>query len=182
MRCSVRGNLERRTALCRASSPSRKSSLTCRPTFANAWARAPLSGSSSALCATSTTTRRRHRETRPRRHACHGFVWGPLTYSYAIGLYGSDAIAAQIPEDPNLGCLAGKTTPSANDLRRFRRAHRVLLKRSLTFLLQLACHARKEPASCLPSPNDSQLAFLCESAAERRINEAVFTDSMALDF
>ncbi len=104
-----------------------------------------------------------------------------LTYSYAIGLYGSDAIANQIPDDPNLLDLVGKITPSADDLRRFRRAHRALLKRSLSCLLQLTWHAWKG-ASSLSSPNDSQLALLCESAAERRINEAVFIDSMALDF
>jgi hypothetical protein len=103
-----------------------------------------------------------------------------LTYSYAAGLYGSDEIADRISADPHLCYLAAKTGISGSDLRHFRRYHRAWLQDALATLLALACEAH----ACRDSGSgyaDYDLAASCGKAAERRINEAVLRDTMALD-
>jgi hypothetical protein len=101
-----------------------------------------------------------------------------LTYSYAIGLYGSDEIENRIPIDPQLLYLSAREDIPSYDLRHFRRYHRAPLQQTLSMVFQLLCEARDQaPAARF----GVDLSALCASAAERRINEAVLRDTMALD-
>ena len=110
-----------------------------------------------------------------------------LTYSYAIGLYSSDEIEAELRKDPQLVYASAKATISATALRRFRRLHRLPIQRSLSAVLQQALGLRTEP-SLASQPhdrdvNDTQrsLELLFAWAAERRVNRAVLADTIALD-
>ncbi len=103
-----------------------------------------------------------------------------LTYSYAVGLLGSDEIAHQIVVDPELGYLSAKSEPTPSELRHFRRYHRAMLQWSLSHLLERAWKAR--PDFSLSKCRDQGLIDRAAGqAAEQRINQAVLTDTMALD-
>lgn len=111
-----------------------------------------------------------------------------LTYSYAIGLYSSEEIERQILKDPQFRYLAAKSCPSGNDLRRFRRLNRDLVRHSLGCTLAAAWDLAINSADrAFPDDSDLQehprdgFSALFESAAELRINRAAFADTMALD-
>jgi hypothetical protein len=101
-----------------------------------------------------------------------------LTYSYAIGLYGSDEIESRISLDPQLLYLSARKGVPSNDLRQFRRHHRAALHQTLSALFQLAFEAHDQSP---PTRIGSDVKALCSAAAERRINEAVLRDTMTLD-
>ena len=103
-----------------------------------------------------------------------------LVYSYAIGLLPSEEIETNIPVDPQLLSVSGGVPICANELRHFRRHHRLLLHQSLCGLLQLALASRRRSVV-----DDTGTEFATERsvslAAEDRVNRAVLMDSMALD-
>jgi hypothetical protein len=102
-----------------------------------------------------------------------------LTYSYAAGLYGSQEIERQVLRDSQLLYLAAKASPSANELRQFRRLHRFWLQRSLSRLLKSAWQARADYPTERPLTAESESFF--DWTAEQRINHSVLIDTMALD-
>jgi hypothetical protein len=61
-----------------------------------------------------------------------------VTYCYAIGVHGSENIAARASEDDVLNLLCGGLLPTCEEIRDFRRSHRQLVERSLTETLRLA--------------------------------------------
>jgi hypothetical protein len=109
-------------------------------------------------------------------------VWlSVLTFSYGIGIYASDEIERQLRRDPGLRSLAGNVPLTSSDLRRCRRHHRALLQRTLTHLLRLCCMSPPSGhAVTRAQPEPDQEPFL-DAAAQGRINQAIFADSMALD-
>ena len=104
-----------------------------------------------------------------------------LVYSYATGLFASDAIHNQIPRDPVLLELAANSAFSADELRRFRRNCHPILLRTLTRLLQLASDAKLHSASP-PAGADPETEQFFGGAAESRLTQAALTDMIALDY
>ena len=104
-----------------------------------------------------------------------------LVYSYATGLFASEAIHKQIALDPLLVELAANSAPSADEFRRFRRNRRPLLLRTLARLLQLAWHGEFDSASPRVGA-DLETERVFERAAETRITQAALTDMIALDY
>jgi hypothetical protein len=105
-----------------------------------------------------------------------------LTYCYAAGIYSSDEIEAQVPNDPQLAYLCAKTLPLANRLRHFRRYHREFVVKSLSELLQLAWKSHPQNCGPLRAAHDTrQFESFFRRAAEQRVQEAILEDTMALD-
>lgn len=105
-----------------------------------------------------------------------------LTYSYAIGLCGSDEIESRVPIDPQLRYLAAKTTPSSGELRQFRRHHRAFVRQCLAQLLRLGCQSHFAFQTLGLNPEEGMVSLdFFEAEAEARIDQAVLADTMALD-
>jgi hypothetical protein len=111
-----------------------------------------------------------------------------LTYSYAIGLYGSEEIEDQLAHDAQLEYLSAKATLSACTLRQFRRYHRDLLQASLSALFQRVWQSRaqqvnpdKQDSNVLLGRRGGRLEGVFQRAANRRIADAVLADSIELD-
>ena len=103
-----------------------------------------------------------------------------LLYSYVIGLRSSEQIVDAIEADSQPRYLCANTTLCENELRGFRRHHRAVLEQSLTRLLERIWNARPEAARSWVPPVDSPLV-LAAAAAQSRINEAIFADTISLD-
>ena len=106
-------------------------------------------------------------------------------FSYARGMLGSDEIAAASNGDSSLRYLAANTVVEACEIRRVRRYHREELERALSELLRL-CWERQTWITA-PELTDRPLTCPAEISralaqdGERRLNDAVRADSMALD-
>lgn len=116
-----------------------------------------------------------------------------LLFCYAKGLYGSQEIELAAHQDPHLRYLCVNTCPPADVLRRFRRRHRPVLEQRLAHLWGLAWGLRSErdgfsvgSGDAIRS-RDSRGSSACgetidfRGAAKWRVQQAVKTDSMALD-
>lgn len=115
-----------------------------------------------------------------------------LVFCYAAGLHGSEAIEQAANEDAAVGYLCLKARPSADDLRRFRRRHRPLIKEVLTQVVEMAWQTRRWlahrgleaaglPAVTSPPFAARDLAPPFAEVAERWIEQAVLVDSVARD-
>jgi hypothetical protein len=96
---------------------------------------------------------------------------GVLTYFYAIGIYGSDEVAAELADNPDLNALYPVPYQNAEPealFRRFRRANRVALVNCLSAVLSHVWSCR----------SDTDV----EIEAARRVMNAIRADSYALDF
>jgi len=114
-----------------------------------------------------------------------------LIYSYASGIFSSEAIAEQMQEDTHFRALCGDDYPDWNQLRRFRRLNRPLIQQCLEALLAPvhgpACNHERPGAHRSPErlataggwEPDSQAAIAQE--ASDRLNRAARLDSMVLD-
>lgn len=118
-----------------------------------------------------------------------------LTYSYAVGFYGSEEIEGQLPQDDALRYLTAEYRPRFDDLRQFRRRCRSQLRRCLTEALRRAAECGIElPTTAIAT--DPQLGLLksrqnrwpaagaatrFEIEADARIACAVLADCLALD-
>ena len=117
-----------------------------------------------------------------------------LTYSYAVGIYASEEIAARICSDPNLRYLSAGARPTWHELRRFRRPSRAVIQQALSRLFESAWQFRLWPVAEIPATDPEWRDRLAGSdcagamrepliarATDDRINQAVWWDSMALD-
>jgi hypothetical protein len=109
-----------------------------------------------------------------------------LTYGYAVGIYGSDELEACTQTNPQLHYLSERKGVTAAELRRFRRYHRTCVQETLTALFELAWAKARSAGVIFPEPPQTLvcsggMGLVCSEAAERRIDEAVLRDSMALD-
>ena len=124
----------------------------------------------------------------------HGLPPGParvlltvLTYSYAIGIYGSEEIEDQLAHNAQLEYLSAKAPLSACTLRQFRRYHRDLLQTSLSALFKRIWQSRVEQPgktnqpNVLPGRRGGGLESAFQRAANRRIADAVLADTIELD-
>jgi hypothetical protein len=100
-----------------------------------------------------------------------------LTYGYAIGLNSSDDIELESRADAQLAYAASNACVSASALRHFRRSHRSSLRFALGLVLSRVWHVRNS-SGFEDGPSQHEIF---EITAERRINNAVLADTMALD-
>jgi len=114
-----------------------------------------------------------------------------LIYSYAAGIFSSEAIVEQMQEDTHFRVLCGDDYPDWHQLRRFRRLNRPLIRHCLETLLApvpvrgsdlaqssslWAPERRAAPGGWEPG---SQTAIAQE--VSRRLNRAAQLDSITLD-
>jgi len=114
-----------------------------------------------------------------------------LIYSYAAGIFSSEAIVEQMHQDTHFRALCGDDYPDWHQLRRFRRLNRPVIQHCLETLLApvpgrasvleqsgppRAPERRTTPDGSEPG---SPTAFAQE--ASHRLNRATRLDSMALD-
>lgn len=115
-----------------------------------------------------------------------------LVFCYASGLHGSEAIERATQEDATLRYLCLKSRPAADELRRFRRQLRPLIKEVLTEVIEKAWQMklwlahRDLEANALPAETSTsfavrELAPPFADVAERWIEQAVLVDSVARD-
>lgn len=110
-----------------------------------------------------------------------------LTYAYAIGVFASEEIERQTKQDGEFTYLAARTTVTATDLRQFRRYHQAQLRRSLGLLLEMVWRERRKAIFDLPGldihtpSGPGELSTYFEGVADRRIQEAMLADTMAMD-
>lgn len=101
-----------------------------------------------------------------------------ITYAYATGRRDSDEIAEAARSDRALAYLAAGQLPSSPTIRRFRRAFNPAITRAVFQVLRRAANRGGEPARHYSA--DLEDALLQE--ARRRVDAAVFADTMALDY
>lgn len=106
-----------------------------------------------------------------------------LTYSYAIGIFGSRDIEAALYKDQTLRYICAHQYPTWHDIRRFRRMHRELVQKILGTVLTHLCIQYLLPfypdlaGNLPPSELDGQIA----SAVAGRIEAAIIMDGVEID-
>jgi hypothetical protein len=116
-----------------------------------------------------------------------------LTYSYAIGVYGSEDVELMMREDASLRALCGTEIPDWKRLKRFRRQNHAVVQRALeeTFrgAWSLSCRAREAASAPLGGrpveagnrqPNQAMADWIAAEAAAR-IERAMFIDLMSTE-
>jgi hypothetical protein len=104
-----------------------------------------------------------------------------LTYAYGAGVLPSDEIELRIRTDPQLRYLSARTSPAAQELRKFRREHRVWVEQAVQRLIRRAWEAHTPETDVSGDFGGPDLEAYFADAASERINRAVLLDSMALD-
>lgn len=125
----------------------------------------------------------------PQSHSpCFVSTEAILIYSYAVGLYSSQAIEHSVPDNGILQQLCEDRIPSSHLLRHFRRDHKDEVQETLRRVIQKVwrhhCAALPTASPC----SDSKPAWLDTSylqwtanVARERIMAAITQDSMDLD-
>jgi hypothetical protein len=116
-----------------------------------------------------------------------------LTYSYVIGCYESSEVVAGIRQDELLRQLSANRRIECEELRRFRRRHRPLLRRCMGDVLRRLTGPRRAEGGAWSDGDASYLGRSIgrwsgsgyegefEIEAEERIGMAVRADSIAMD-
>lgn len=136
---------------------------------------------------------------RPVAPSTAGFAFRPktllalLTYCYAVGIYGSEDIEAVMYRDAIFRCFCVNEIPDWKSLKRFRRHNHEAIQQCLEEVC--ACVASADSQGCARLNRGSAGPptgaggvrsggvddVEMESEAERRIEQAMWIDSMALD-
>ena len=95
-----------------------------------------------------------------------------LTYCFAVGIVGSEEVAAACRHDPAVRYIGARYAPKWETIRDFRRRQAEPLKHSLATLFQLLSEARCAPAASAD----------LQRLATERLTRAMQADSHALDF
>jgi hypothetical protein len=115
-----------------------------------------------------------------------------VVYCYASGLHGSEAVEQVAHDQGTARGLGLSRCPSAEDIQRFRRRHRPLIKERLAMVIEMAWRMKSwlaqrdwERNSYVPEPlgpcgvRESAPSFA--ELADRWIERAVLFDSVARD-
>jgi transposase len=102
-----------------------------------------------------------------------------ITYCYATGVLGSQDIEKEIGRNPTVRYLCARTSPDWNTIREFRRCEKDAVIAALVQVFAMV--SKLDCPDSRTVPHDSHELELIVAESQKRLNRAIFLDSVAMD-